>query len=231
MPSIRAQSDSCRSRAGGIRALQVGATLSSHRGVTIAQPRKALPASGADTEAVEEPPADPWPRSCGWSSWLIASPRVEVQVTVTAIIVISMRKRAPAVIRVTAIGGQPASLGWLAGVLIPPHVEVEFVDFGSRADIVITHEDEEVSVVGDLRTGERIIQTNGDHQSPVLELALLLLEARAADGERRPNRYRTAHTAASIETIARLTGSDYIPYGGVRHPLPSELHESDGDEE
>ncbi|GGL07755.1 hypothetical protein JOE58_002612 [Curtobacterium luteum] len=141
-----------------------------------------------------------------------------------------MGKRAPAVIRVTAVGGQPANLTWLAQVVIPAHVEVEFVDFGHRADIVITHEDEEISVVGDLRTGERVIQTNGDHQSPIIDLALLLLEARLEDGRRFPDRYRGGSSPAPLEHVARLTGADYISFGGVRSPLPPELYEPDEDE-
>ncbi len=84
-----------------------------------------------------------WARACcsgehRWSFGRSGSRRGDGRDQPQVITVISMGKRAPAVIRVTAVGGQPANLTWLAQVVIPAHVEVEFVDFGHRADIVIT---------------------------------------------------------------------------------------------
>lgn len=134
-----------------------------------------------------------------------------------------MGKEGPAVIRVTAVGGHPVHLGWTSSILVPADVEIEFVDFGSRVECVVTRRDEQVGVVCDLDTGERAFQTNGHPASLVARLALACVDARQAYGSTSPDRKQQPSPFLPIAAIAELGGAEYVQPASARYPLPSEL--------
>jgi hypothetical protein len=136
-------------------------------------------------------------------------------------IIISMRRQGPAVVRISAVGGHSARLSWLSGIVVPPDVEIEFVDFEFRAEVVVTRRDEQVTVISDLATGERIMQTNGNSESPLASLALACIAARESDG---PTGERHAPARSlTLSAIAELGGAEHIRPATVRYPLPEEL--------
>ncbi|PZF32064.1 hypothetical protein [Curtobacterium sp. MCPF17_051] len=109
--------------------------------------------------------------------------------------------------RVVARNGEAVDLAWVTSVVIPSGVTVECVDLGWRTDIVLTSRHQEVTVIGDLRTSERVLL--GPEESPLVDLALLLMEQRL----RVPwtGRLHLEGDPSPLRLLARSTGARWLP--------------------
>lgn len=110
--------------------------------------------------------------------------------------------------RVTARNGLAADLSWVTGIVVPTGVTIECIDLGWRTDVQARRLDEEVTVVGDLRTSERVILAS-PIDSPLVEFALLVMEQRLRvpwTGQR-----PLGETPSALQLLAESTGARWLP--------------------
>jgi len=110
--------------------------------------------------------------------------------------------------RVVARNGEVADLSWVTAVVIPSGVSVECIDLGWRTDIIVWSGHEEVTVIGDLSTSERVVL--GPEESPLVDFALLLMEQRL----RVPWKGRSnvkEKTGSALQLLARASGARWLP--------------------
>lgn len=84
----------------------------------------------------------------------------------------------PATITVTTERQNDLDLRWLRSITIPVGVQVDVVDLGWRCDVTLARAGENVVVIGDLLTGERLVQADGAIDSPLVRFALLVFQQR-----------------------------------------------------
>jgi hypothetical protein len=109
--------------------------------------------------------------------------------------------------RVTARNGLPVDLSWATGIVVPSGVSIDCIDLGWRVDIQARRLEEEVTVIGDLRTSERVVL--GDEDAPLLEYALLVMEQRL----RAPwlGRREAGESPSTLQLLARSSGAKWLP--------------------
>lgn len=83
-------------------------------------------------------------------------------------------------ITVTAGRARDLDLRWMRSLTVPAHVQVDVVDLGWRCDVSLSRRGEHVVVIGDLLTGERVVQSDGARSSPLVRFALLVFQQRQA---------------------------------------------------
>jgi hypothetical protein len=121
-----------------------------------------------------------------------------------------MRVGDPSSFRLSARNGLAADMTWTVGVIVPPATAVDCVDLGWRMDIIVRRGTDEITVVGDQRTSERVVF--GTAGSPLREFALELMERRL----RTPRLGRASPDDAQsvMRLLAESTGAEWLP------PLP-----------
>ncbi|WP_345372977.1 hypothetical protein [Frondihabitans cladoniiphilus] len=122
-----------------------------------------------------------------------------------------MAIRRSARLTVTGRDGLVTELGWLRGLRLYPGMEVDAVDLGSRLDVVVTRSGEEVTVFGDLSTGERVVRFNGLPESPLVQFALDMVEHRKDFGS--VGSSTAIGTFRSLRELAEHTGARYLAAG------------------
>lgn len=83
-------------------------------------------------------------------------------------------------VTVTAGRARELDLRWMRSLTVPAHVQIDVVDLGWRCDVSLSRRGEHVVVIGDLLTGERIVQSDGARSSPLVRFALLVFQQRQA---------------------------------------------------
>lgn len=78
----------------------------------------------------------------------------------------------------TTSGSQNLDLRWLRSLVVPARVQMEVVDLGWRCDVSLARRGEHVVVIGDLLTGERVVQSDGARASPLVQFALFVFQQR-----------------------------------------------------
>jgi hypothetical protein len=86
----------------------------------------------------------------------------------------------PTRITVTTSGSQELDLRWLRSLVVPAHVQMDVVDLGWRCDVSLARRGEHVVVIGDLLTGQRVVQSDGARASPLVQFALFVFQQRQA---------------------------------------------------
>jgi len=130
----------------------------------------------------------------------------------------TMRSESPASIRIAAVGGIDADLGWLRGIVVPAGVDVEFVDLGRRVDVAASHGDLTVTVIADLGTGERAIRTNGPVESALTRFVLHMVQQRQI--AERSATLRAQPRSSMIQDFALLDGAVVLNAGEQLRDAP-----------
>lgn len=109
------------------------------------------------------------------------------------------------------LNGRPAELSWLAGLVVPPGVELEVIDVGWRCDVIVTDGERQLTVIGDLATGDRLLSATSDELEALASLALLVLEKKqqwqADDGSGVEGRPAILRQLAAVMPGSRLLPS------------------------
>lgn len=90
--------------------------------------------------------------------------------------VLAQKRRA--VFRLLVIDQGHLELDWLNGLSLEPGARVEIVDLGLRCDVIVTQGRARVAAMGDRHTRDRLVWTNRRKRSPLVGMALNILEAR-----------------------------------------------------
>lgn len=81
----------------------------------------------------------------------------------------------PSVLSVTSVDGNGLDLRWLQGMHVPSGVTLEVLALGNRCNVMASRGQQEVSVIGDLRTGDRLVPRTPPSDPGLLDLALAAL--------------------------------------------------------
>lgn len=76
------------------------------------------------------------------------------------------------------MGGLAGRMDWVAGLVVPPGVAVDVVDFGYRVTIDVTRGDDSVTLIADLTTGDAAQASALEDDAPLVRFARIVLAAR-----------------------------------------------------
>ncbi|UBQ02530.1 hypothetical protein [Curtobacterium sp. TXMA1] len=109
----------------------------------------------------------------------------------------------PATITVTTERQNDLDLRWLRSITVPVGVQVDVVDLGWRCDVTLARGGEHVVVIGDLLTGQRLVQADGAIDSPLVRFALLIFQQRQLSARS----VRLSHSGGGGTAIAQIAAA------------------------
>lgn len=88
----------------------------------------------------------------------------------------------PSALSVTSLNGHGLDMRWLQGMHVPSGVALEVLELENRCNVLVSRGQDEVSVIGDLRTGDLLVPRTPPTDPALLDLALAALTLLFAQG-------------------------------------------------
>lgn len=115
--------------------------------------------------------------------------------------------RGQAVVRLATLSGQPADLSRLSKLVVPAGVDIEIVDLGWRCNVIVTADDRQVTVIGDLDSGRRLISSAASELTDLVDLASEVLRRMRAT---RDSNYSAEEVGSTLDDIAVFTPGSFL---------------------